>query len=45
MEHEAYIMQETLALEFRAGTPGDDAVVSDIDGNALGFQVQQVKQK
>ena len=45
MEHEAYIMQETLALEFRAGTPGDDAVVSDIDGNALCFQVQQVKQK
>ena len=45
MEHEAYIMQETLALEFRAGTPGDDAVVSDIDGNALGFQVQQVKHK
>lgn len=45
MEHEAYIMQETLALEFRAGTPDDDAVVSDIDGNALGFQVQQVKQK
>lgn len=44
-EHAAYVMQETLALEFRAGTPGDDAVVSDIDGNVLGFQVQRAKQK